>query len=591
MAKNIVLCSDGTGNSAGKFRGTNVKRIYDAIDRTLPEPRQVAFYDDGVGTETSRLRRTLGGALGFGLSRNIREMYTFLAQNYLPGDRIFLFGFSRGAHTVRAAAGMIARVGVVATRQSDIDGGADGPLPQREFERRIRLAYRVYRGSAKPSVAGRVWRWLRGGEHSEPDAAGFRAAYAVRHPGQADAGLARIAFVGIWDTVDAVGAPVPELADLIDVLLWRFRFRNFDLSPQVDKGCHALAIDDARHTFHPVLWNEMDEPEPEPGAAPRIEQVWFPGMHSNVGGGYARDELALVPLLWMIGKAEAAGLRLRLGLHADFVAAADRKGPMHNARAGLATFYRYKPRYLDVLANLDGRHDRVTVAGVAAPKVRLKAVVLHESVLARARGDGVPYAPVALPVDGRYLGEDRSAEALRALQPKELGEAMQGVRDLCWWRQVHYYALLLLTIAAALVGFWPEWFGIDTRTAEWPWLEWLIGAVEPLIPAVLDPLVTTYTRRLTILAIVLGAALALFLFNWWVRRRVEQESDYAWRQSFGLAEGEAPPEPTVLHEIARAIRLSPFARGWDWFAKRWWPWIASIGPLLALGVWGIASLV
>src|SRR5919106_2531604 len=105
MGKNIILCSDGTGNSGGKGRGTNVWRLYKALDVSDPST-QIAFYDDGVGSEDFRLFRIMGVAFGWGLARNVRQLYTFLVRHYHPGDDIFLFGFSRGAFTVRSLAGM-----------------------------------------------------------------------------------------------------------------------------------------------------------------------------------------------------------------------------------------------------------------------------------------------------------------------------------------------------------------------------------------------------------------------------------------------------------------------------------------------------
>jgi uncharacterized protein (DUF2235 family) len=134
MPRNIILCSDGTGNTAIKGRGTNVFKLYEALD--LDPEKQVAFYDDGVGTERLRPLAALGGAFGFGLSRNVRQVYTALARVYEPGDRIFLFGFSRGAFTVRTLAGFIAACGIVdrARRRSD-----DG------LEAAVKEAYSAYR--------------------------------------------------------------------------------------------------------------------------------------------------------------------------------------------------------------------------------------------------------------------------------------------------------------------------------------------------------------------------------------------------------------------------------------------------------------
>ena len=111
--KNLVICSDGTGNSAGKGHGTNVWRTYEALDRSLGSPLQLAVYKDGVGTSSFKPTRLLGGAFGFGLARNVKELYAWLALHYTPGDRIYLFGFSRGAFTVRCLSGLITNFGLV----------------------------------------------------------------------------------------------------------------------------------------------------------------------------------------------------------------------------------------------------------------------------------------------------------------------------------------------------------------------------------------------------------------------------------------------------------------------------------------------
>ena len=181
MPKNIVLCSDGTGNSALKGRGTNVFKIYEAIDlnghkfdRKL-QP-QVAFYDDGVGTESLQLLKTLGGAFGWGLSRNVRELYTALANCYEPGDHIFLFGFSRGAFTIRQLAGFIIGCGIIDGMQWKTDA---------ELKKLVHKAFRKYRK--------RYHTWL--GDHLEnffpsdrKAREGFRQAHPARLPALSGAG-------------------------------------------------------------------------------------------------------------------------------------------------------------------------------------------------------------------------------------------------------------------------------------------------------------------------------------------------------------------------------------------------------------------
>ena len=122
--KNIILSTDGTGNAGGVGHGTNVWRLHTAIDRqshlTVEDNiRQVAFYHDGVGTQDKKILKIIGGAFGYGLKRTIKELYTFLVNNYEPGDQIYLFGFSRGAYTVRLLAGMILACGIIDRNKYD----------------------------------------------------------------------------------------------------------------------------------------------------------------------------------------------------------------------------------------------------------------------------------------------------------------------------------------------------------------------------------------------------------------------------------------------------------------------------------------
>ena len=254
MPKNIVLCSDGTGNRGGKKRGTNVWRIFNAVDRYRTDVRQITFYDDGVGTDNLRWLRLLGGAFGLGMSRNVRQLYAFLVMNYEPGDKIFLFGFSRGAFTVRSLAGMIIRCGLL-RREHYLQAS----LGKRAHM--LRRILRAYRREAK-DAGKRVQELL----NLQP---------------------IEIEFIGVWDTVDAVGLPFDELRrldwvwrKLFGVRLWGFHDRR--LSRKVKYGYQALAIDDERRSFHPNVW------EPREG----IEQIWFAGVHSTRPGSMLRPPTA-----------------------------------------------------------------------------------------------------------------------------------------------------------------------------------------------------------------------------------------------------------------------------------------------------------
>ena len=362
MAKNIVLSSDGTGNRGGKDRGTNVWKLHLAVDRhdhesrRPPVPQQLAFYDDGVGTSDMRLPKILAGAVGWGLGRNIRQLYTALARNYTPGDAIYLFGFSRGAYTVRSLAGMIATIGVIDANEVE--------LPQR-LESWVDDAYAAYR--KRPLFGADPVR-------------NFKARCTNKGITLRDVS---IRFIGVWDTVDAVGVPFDGLRHLIYKLSFLRREHSHQLTSNVAHACHAMAIDDKRATFAPLMWN----PQATPHAT--VEQVWFAGVHSNVGGGYPKQGMATVALYWMMKKACQQGLRV---IPAALNAAHDEANvdsKLYDSRSGLAAYYRYRPRNIAKLhADSNTR-----------PQIHVTAL----DRIARATDF---YAPTNLPIDFDIVSTD-----------------------------------------------------------------------------------------------------------------------------------------------------------------------------------------
>ena len=426
MAKNIVICSDGTGNSGIAGRGTNVFKLFEAVDlnghRWNPtlDP-QVAFYDDGVGSEDLKPLRLIGGAAGWGLSANVRELYKELARVYDPGDRIYMFGFSRGAFTVRSLVGLIATCGLVNPRLA---------ATAAEFDTLVDRAYAAYRACYRTTV-GRLLR----GAPSRDAGAEFRDAYAIE-------ACTRTRFLGVWDTVDAVGLPF-HLSDVVNTFFYRFKFPDAFLSDSVDKACHALSIDDQRHSFHPLVWDE----EREAPRAGRIEQVWFAGVNSNVGGGYPKHGLSLVALDWMMAKAELSGLRFNSGdreQYREHAAVADK---LYDPRAGLGTFYRWKPRDIGAICRAHHMPARV-----------------HLSAIERIAHGVEHYAPANLPARFQVVPptadarQDARLVAQRAANVEEVcAGAMNGVGLLetltgtLVLGRVSYY-LFLLACTAAVAG-------------------------------------------------------------------------------------------------------------------------------------------
>ena len=211
MGKNIVVFSDGTGQEGGESANTNVYKLFNMVlDRS---PKQIAFYDRGLGTGW---RGVIGKATGFGITQNILDCYEFIFQNYEAGDEIYLFGFSRGATTVRSLSGLIHLFGILPKSRSELIG----------------QAYKIYKTKDK--------------EKREAKA----SAFVARHHTM----WCRIKFLGVWDTVAALGLPVQGLNVLIDQIPWfEHSYHDLRLSRSVKNAYHALAIDDERKTFKPKL--------------------------------------------------------------------------------------------------------------------------------------------------------------------------------------------------------------------------------------------------------------------------------------------------------------------------------------------------
>ena len=252
--KNIVICCDGTGNEYGR-NNTNVVETYALVEK---DRDQVAWYDPGVGTggweyneEKGGLRAMGDQVTGHGLQRNVEDAYRRLMQCYEGGDRVYLFGFSRGAFTVRSLAGMLHKCGLL--------GPGHGNL--------VEYASRIYNTEGNDSIA-----------------AGFRSTFGRDCP---------VEFIGVWDTVDS------------RVMNAGKRWHDHTLNPDVRFAYHALAIDERRRDFALCPWDEAHAVEGQ-----TIEQVWFAGAHSDVGGWYDERGLSNVALHWMLGKASACGLRV-----------------------------------------------------------------------------------------------------------------------------------------------------------------------------------------------------------------------------------------------------------------------------------------
>jgi uncharacterized protein (DUF2235 family) len=267
--KRLIVCCDGTWNRPDQVQNgvvcaSNVTKIARCISPTDDQGIvQLVFYDKGVGT--GRFDRLRGGAFGWGIKKKILDVYKFLIINYDQGDELFFLGFSRGAYTVRSTFGLIRNSGLLA----------------RDYAYKVEDAYALYR---------------RRDSASHPDAVEselFRRTYSAEP---------RAKFIGVWDTVGALGLPVGGLLQFINK---RWSFHDMTLSSWVDNAFQALAIDEHRKPFQPSVWEQSSTANGQV-----LEQVWFAGVHSNIGGSYPDAGLSDLTLLWMAEKAESCGLKI-----------------------------------------------------------------------------------------------------------------------------------------------------------------------------------------------------------------------------------------------------------------------------------------
>jgi uncharacterized protein (DUF2235 family) len=280
--RRLVLFLDGTWNTLGD--NTNVWRFKSLCSKG---PEQLVYYNAGVGTDYGR--RVMGGMFGYGLDDEVLQAYEWLTENYLEGDRIFVFGFSRGAFTARSLSGFIAKCGL-------LKPGSPMSLKQLFARYRLGSTPHTIRGLAKMDATELTLedRWLK--------------AYSLPIP---------IWFQGVFDTVGALGVP---FGNFPRISRSKYSFLETDLRINYSRAYHALAIDEHRIAFKPTLWNKVvtqgEDPYP-PRPIDEVEQRWFVGAHADVGGGYANGLLAQRPLQWLMGKAVKHGLAVKSDITLD----------------------------------------------------------------------------------------------------------------------------------------------------------------------------------------------------------------------------------------------------------------------------------
>lgn len=259
IMKNIIICCDGTWNTSdqkdeGVLSPTNVVQLYNSLaEKDDTGVIQHTYYHPGIGTNGTRWNRMIDGGTGVGLDNNIKSAYRELCDYYEPDDKIFLFGFSRGSYTVRSLAGLVNYVGLLNLTD----------LNESEVWNRIeRVFTKGYRRKIESTDTWNQLGWqFKNNAHNSVS----------------------IWFIGVWDTVGALG--IPDNLGLLNLIdnLHDYTFHNTDLSPIVIHARHALALDEMRASFQPTLWTKTSK---------NTKQIWFSGVHSDIGGGYKENGLS-----------------------------------------------------------------------------------------------------------------------------------------------------------------------------------------------------------------------------------------------------------------------------------------------------------
>jgi hypothetical protein len=506
--KNIILLSDGTGNAADQVWKSNVWRVFESLD--LRGDGQIAVYDDGVGTSSFKPLAVLGGAFGWGLKRNVLDIYKFLCVNYKPGDKIFGFGFSRGAFTMRVVIGLVLNQGLV-------QGTTEA-----EIYEQAKMAYRAYRAERFHSFfhIETIFRILR-------NIVLFVLGH--RYDKTKNTTIEQIDFLGLWDTVAAYGLPVDEMARGVSQWILPLELPDRSFNPKIQRACHALSLDDERTTFHPVLWNEKTAPKGQ------LCQVWFSGVHSNVGGGYPDDSLAHIPLYWIMKEAEARGLHFKTAPNIpdnpdpDMMVFAkwrrDKDGRLYDSRNGLGGYYRYGPRKIEELSHQRFSHRKEDYVDNGLP-------IIHETAIVRARAGAHRYAPIGIPKSYEVM-TDTGIQPQATFETPAAAITRCAAQDEVWnavWRRRFIY---FVTVFASLyIVIYPLAAKVDSSgefVTRLTLVSAAIRAAGQVLPGALSIWIDAYARDPSHFLVLGTLVVALILLGVWLGRTIKDRMERVWR--------------------------------------------------------------
>jgi uncharacterized protein (DUF2235 family) len=529
VGKRIILLSDGTGNAASKVWRSNVWRLFESLD--LTGKKQVAFYDDGVGTSSFKPLAILGGVFGYGLKRNVLDIYKFLCANYESADdEIYGFGFSRGAFTIRVVIGLVLDQGLVR-------GNTDAELYEN-----AKLAYRAYRANLFHTVfrLEAPFRLIR-------DA--VLRLFGVRYDQTRNRTVEKIKFLGLWDTVAAYGLPIDEMARGVSKWLFPLELPDRNFNHGIEQACHALSLDDERTTFHPVLWNEKGVPSGQ------LHQVWFAGVHSNVGGGYPDDSLAHIPLYWIMKSAEATGLKFKTATSTDPQQRADpdmvvlqkwlrdKDGRLYDSRNGFGGYYRYGPRKIDDL-------NHMKLSRRSGDEVSIEKVKIHETAINRAKAGAHRYAPIGIPRTYDLLTDDGLVDQSTVETPAAAAERcakQEDIWNVVWRRRVIYFATVFASFYLALYPFFRVAPAEDEFTTPLSFVSQAIRLLGQVLPGFFSSWIDAYARAPGQFLFVGGLVAGLILAGSMLGRVIESRMELVWRPA-----ATTPPSTAASVWVRRA---------------------------------------
>lgn len=523
--KRLIVFADGTGNAFGG-QASNVWRLYETIDKRglspLKTSPQLARYIPGVGTSSIGLLRLLDGATGLGVPGNVQKLYRFLCWNWEPGDEIWMFGFSRGAFTVRTLAGLISSQGLM---PKEVGGST---VSVAAMHRNSKGAWRAYRRQTAPfrdprtrkirmSPTVSIGRFIR-----DTCVWAKRTLFRQKNHDQVieilrteqterSAGQVKIRFLGLFDTVEAYGVPLEELRAVFDFWIWPISFRNRVCSSVVEHVCHALSLDDERRTYHPLRFDQTRRLDLEGSGnqtdGPKIKEVWFAGVHADIGGGYPDDEASLEPLIWMIDEAKKEGLIVIDEKVHELDSRRSKNALIHDSRSGMKSAYRYTPRPVESGEAYGGKP------------------VVHSSVVQKILVGGDGYAPVMLNDD--FLPHDQQQQ----ISLHHNADVANQVKSLVLWRRIaniSFIALLLFLLVLPWADepvramLQPDRPPVDSENLLLP------DAITSVVPGAVHPWLQSLWNHPVLSIPLIVAIVALFVSGATLRDRIKDTARQAW---------------------------------------------------------------